>query len=88
MTIVNLTSGIITVITAGIAHTSKVPLHTIEYVFGNMLKSMNFRKVKATDNLTEVSEGDNAFIEVVAESEETLQVDTADALPGFEEFDL
>ena len=65
MTIVNLTTGQIAVVTNGDTHISKVPLSSIEGILGNMLnKGMNFRKVKATDNLTEVNEGDNAFIEV------------------------
>lgn len=88
MTIINLTAGTITVVTASESHLSKVPLHTIEDIFGNIQQKMSFRKVKATDNLPDVSEGDNAFIEVVDESEETLQdvVDTADVMVGFEEF--
>ena len=65
MTIVNLTTGEIAVVTNGDTHISKVPLSSIEGILGNMLnKGMNFRKVKATDNLTEVNEGDNAFIAV------------------------
>ena len=65
MTIVNLTTGEIAVVTNGDTHISKVPLSSIEGILGNMLnKGMNFRKVKATDNLTEVNEGDSAFIEV------------------------
>jgi hypothetical protein len=65
MTTVNLTTGVITVLTNGQSHISKIPASMIEDIFGKMLnKGMNFRKVKATDNLKDVNEGDNAFIEV------------------------
>ena len=71
MTIVNLTTGQIAVVTNGDTHISKVPLSSIEDVFGNMLnRGMSFRKASKLSDVEKtilvefLNEGDNAFIAV------------------------
>jgi hypothetical protein len=71
MTIVNLTSGQIAVVTNGETHVSKVPLSSIDNIFGNMLNNgMSFKKASKLSDVEKtilvefLNEGDNAFIAV------------------------